>query len=97
MLHENIIYMNNECKKKGLATNLSNVPIKSFLVANPDKVIDIRNDLLAQGILVQAIRYPTVPHGTDRLRITLSSNHKKKDIDKLLNSLENANCEEFKR
>ena len=97
MLHENIVYMNNECKKKGLATNLSNVPIKSFLVANPDKVIDIRNDLLAQGILVQAIRYPTVPHGTDRLRITLSSNHKKKDIDKLLNSLENANCEEFKR
>jgi glycine C-acetyltransferase/8-amino-7-oxononanoate synthase len=43
--------------------------------------------LFSQGIFVQAIRPPTIPEGTSRLRITLSSSHNPSDIQALLDAL----------
>jgi len=50
--------------------------------------MSISKELFEKGILITAIRPPTVPKHTDRLRITLSASHERKDILKLLNSLE---------
>lgn len=44
--------------------------------------------LQEQGIFVPAIRYPTVPKGTERLRVTISSSHSQKQIDCLSDALE---------
>jgi len=43
--------------------------------------------LLDVGILVPAIRPPTVPPGTSRLRVTLSAAHTDLDVDRLLTGL----------
>ena len=92
-LHSNISYFNKECHKKEIALNLTESPIKTYLIGDPRSTLSMRDKLLKQGILVQAIRYPTVPRKHDKLRITLTSDHTKKDIDILLNTLENIICE----
>ncbi len=92
-LHDNISYFNQICKAKNIKMNPSNVPIKTYNVGNPHLTMKIRDEFLRAGILIQGIRYPTVPKGHDKIRITITANHVKKDIDKLLNTLENIICE----
>lgn len=73
-----------------LALNLmpSVSAIQPLLVGNAEKVLLIKNSLQQQGIVVGAIRSPTVPTGTERLRITLSAAHKSQQVEQLLSSLE---------
>jgi 8-amino-7-oxononanoate synthase len=43
--------------------------------------------LLQDGLWVPAIRPPTVPVGTSRLRVTLSASHRDEDVSRLLHAL----------
>jgi 8-amino-7-oxononanoate synthase len=95
-LHRNISYFNQKVLKKKITMNLTNGPIKTYMIGNPHSTLSIKDKFLRAGILVQAIRYPTVPKGHDKIRITVTSDHTKKDIDKLLNTLENIHCEKSK-
>lgn len=60
--------------------------IPSIIGANEDAIAASAN-LFEQGFLVPAIRYPTVPRGTARLRITLSAAHSGAQISGLKNAL----------
>ena len=51
------------------------------------EAVDASTALLDDGLLVPAIRPPTVPPGTSRLRIALSASHDDEMIDALLASL----------
>jgi 8-amino-7-oxononanoate synthase len=42
---------------------------------------------MERGFWVSAIRHPTVPAGTERLRVTLSAGHREEDVDALLDTL----------
>jgi 5-aminolevulinate synthase len=58
------------------------------MVGNPVKCKFISDTLIENyGIYIQPINYPTVPRGTERLRITPSPFHTDQDIEKLVHAL----------
>jgi 8-amino-7-oxononanoate synthase len=65
----------------------SATPIQPLLVGANDTAIALSEGLRARRIWVPAIRPPTVPQGTARLRITLSAAHTEKDVAELLEVL----------
>jgi len=65
-------------------------PIKPFILGSADKATSVSKQLRDQGFWVTAIRPPTVPIGSARLRITLSTKHDKQDVIKLADALKQA-------
>ena len=61
--------------------------IQPLLVGDNQAVLDLSQALWERGLWVPAIRPPTVPRGTARLRISLSAAHSANDIDRLLAAL----------
>ncbi len=65
----------------------SDTAIQPLLVGATDAAMRVADALLARGLLVPAIRPPTVPEGTARLRISLSAGHEPAQIDSLVRAL----------
>ena len=57
-------------------------PIVPLIVGDPQKVVDLSQELARHGFLVPAIRPPTVPRGTSRLRISLTAEHSPEDVSR---------------
>jgi 8-amino-7-oxononanoate synthase len=65
----------------------SESPIQPVILGGADVAMRAQNELLAAGFLVVAIRPPTVPAGTARLRITFSAAHTEDQVDALVEAL----------
>lgn len=65
----------------------SETPIQPLLVGGNDAALALSARLAATGLLVPAIRPPTVPQGTARLRISLSADHEAADVARLVAAL----------
>jgi 8-amino-7-oxononanoate synthase len=65
-------------------------PIVPIILHSPERAVQVARQLEDAGFLVGAIRPPTVPEGTSRLRITVTSGHEMSDIDRLVVALEQA-------
>ena len=72
----------------GLDLMDSQTPIQPVQINNDQRVMEINQQLRAKGFMVGAIRPPTVPKGSGRLRICLSATHTEEQIDQLLEALE---------
>jgi 8-amino-7-oxononanoate synthase len=68
----------------------SQTPIQPVIIGDNAAVLALSARLAAQDILVPAIRPPTVPQGTARLRISLSADHSAEDVACLLAALREA-------
>ena len=86
-LQDNADYLRAELKGMGFDTMNSSTPIIPILVKDSVQAVAMSKRLLEQGIFVQAIRPPTVPMGTARLRLTVTATHTQEDLDQLLNAL----------
>ncbi len=72
----------------GLSLLPSETAIQPLLLGENDKAVQWSEQLLQQGILVSAIRPPTVPQGMARLRITFCATHTEAQVDRLLDALQ---------
>jgi 8-amino-7-oxononanoate synthase len=74
-----------------IAQGWSRVPsctaIQPIIIGSNADVLKASADLQTQGLWITAIRAPTVPVGTARLRITLSAAHTTADVAQLVNAL----------
>ncbi len=76
----------------GLKLMVSSSAIQPILIGDSQTAVDISNALLNAGFLVSAIRPPTVPQGSARLRVTFSALHEEQHVDRLLDALSKANA-----
>jgi 8-amino-7-oxononanoate synthase len=65
----------------------SDTAIQPLLIGDNQQTLKLSEGLRERGIWVAAIRPPTVPQGTARLRITLSAAHSEADVNRLIGAL----------
>lgn len=65
----------------------SSTPIQPLMIGSNDEALNVSERLLERGILVPAIRSPTVPRDTARLRISLTAAHTVEDVARLTEAI----------
>ena len=87
VLHAHIKRFRSGARQLGLQLLESSTAIQPLIMGSDVAALHASAALLEQGFVVTAIRPPTVPQGTARLRITLSAAHSETDIDRMLEAL----------
>jgi len=84
-LHSIINYFNSSFRGQGLLTNeVCESPIMALKAQGNEHVLKYASELEKAGIMVKAIRYPTVPRNQERIRISLHAFNTAEEIDLLL-------------
>ncbi|MBD8163051.1 8-amino-7-oxononanoate synthase [Erwinia persicina] len=86
-LTEHIRYFRQHAEGLSWPLSASDSAIQPLIVGEEQAALGLSQHLRERGCWVSAIRPPTVPPGTSRLRITLSAAHRRDDIDQLLEAL----------
>ena len=86
-LWHNVRYLNEKLKLLDFNVISSESPIIPILIGDAKKAVNVSKFLHKEGILIPAIRPPTVPARSSRLRMTVMSTHTKEDMERLLDVL----------
>ncbi len=86
-LHRLIALFRHEAALLGLPLADSPTAIQPLLVGNSGRALAMSQRLRERGIWLTAIRPPTVPEGSARLRITLTAAHGAEQVEQLLEAL----------
>jgi 8-amino-7-oxononanoate synthase len=73
-------FLRDQLTNAGFVLGASRSPILPVLVGEAETAVRFSDDLLARGVFVPAIRPPTVPEGTARLRVTPMATHTEDDL-----------------
>ena len=84
-------------RAKGWTIADGDSPIVPIIVGEESAALELAARLLQHELLISAVRPPTVPRDTSRLRITLSCEHTDEQIDRLIQALDDRGKEETKR
>ena len=83
-LWDNGCYLRQGLLAAGFKLGPSATPILPVMAGEAQPAMDLAEALLRRGIFVTAIRPPTVPAGTARLRVTPTADHTRADLDEAL-------------
>lgn len=86
-LHSNIHRFRRLALARGVPMAASNTPIQPIILGQNARVVAVAERLLEMGYWVAAVRPPTVPAGSARLRVALSAGHTEEEIDGLSDAL----------
>ncbi|WP_108946766.1 8-amino-7-oxononanoate synthase [Shewanella halifaxensis] len=86
-LDENINYFRKQCQENNIELTGSTAAIQPIILGDSAKTMAVAKRLKEHGFWLGAIRPPTVPQGSARLRLTLNANHCQQDISALVNVL----------
>ncbi|MBI3781087.1 MAG: 8-amino-7-oxononanoate synthase [candidate division NC10 bacterium] len=86
-LWDNTRYLRAGLREAGFHLNQSATHIIPLMVGENRLTMRFCQELLEHGVFAQGIRYPSVPRGTERIRLTLTASHSKEDLDLALTVL----------
>jgi len=86
-LADHATHLRDRLAEHGIDTGASSTQIIPVIVGEAEQALALSAALAGAGLLASAIRPPTVPQGTSRLRIVLRASHTREDVDQLLDAL----------
>lgn len=86
-LIDNTLWLRKKLQEAGFTVSHYPTPIISVVLGPPELTMDFSRKLMEKNIFVSAIRPPTVPQGTSRLRINLMASHTKDDLKRAVDAM----------
>ena len=87
-LWANTKFFKEGLKNLGFNTGLSETPITPLIVGEDAPAHEFSRQLFRAGVFAQGIGYPTVPHGTARIRTIVTATHTQEELSRALEILE---------
>ncbi|MGD9604649.1 MAG: glycine C-acetyltransferase [Bacilli bacterium] len=87
-LWDNARYFKQALANLGFDLGHSETPITPVMVGKESLTMELSRGLLAEGVFVSGIVFPTVPSGQGRLRVMLSASHTKENLDFAIKAFE---------
>jgi len=87
LLADHAAHLRKRLGEAGIDTGASSTHIVPVMVGEAEAAVALSQALAQEGLLAIAIRPPTVPAGTSRLRIALHATHGRADVDRLADML----------
>lgn len=81
-LRRNTALLRDALTEAGLPLLAGHTPILPLVMGDPEKTAAFADRCRAEGLLLSAIRPPSVPEGTSRIRLTVTAAHSTDDIDR---------------
>ena len=85
-LRDNTVYMAHKLQAMGIDCD-DETPIFPIVVGENERALTLARELEKRGIIITAIRPPTVPVGESRLRMTVTAAHSKEQLDYVAQTL----------
>jgi 8-amino-7-oxononanoate synthase len=79
-LERNATVLRESLADRGVSTGSSRTQILPLVVGGPEETLAASRRALEHGIFAQAIRPPTVPEGTSRLRLSVMASHRRSEL-----------------
>ena len=93
-LHENVAWFREAIASAGFTVLPGDHAIVAVMVGDEERAAALANRIRQAGILVVAFSYPVVPRGEARIRVQISADHRRADLEDAVSAFRAAN-EEF--